>query len=84
LVPESLRLGEAGMNAIVTKLDKDYVEIRVDNSTYLFHQSQYLELATHFHLDNSHKLHSRHYILDSFVYAILGAGFNGFKEVGGG
>lgn len=33
------------MNATVTKLDKDYVEIRVDNCTYLFHQTQYVELV---------------------------------------
>lgn len=33
------------MSATVSKLGENYVEIRVDNSTYLFHKDQYLELV---------------------------------------
>jgi len=33
------------MSATVTKLDENYVELRVDNCTYLFHKDQYLELV---------------------------------------
>lgn len=44
MVSESLRLGETNMSATITK-DRNYVEIRIDNSTYLFHEEQYLELV---------------------------------------